>query len=387
MPYLELAGFGSVALIRKFDFRNDLISALVERWRPETHTFHLPCGECTVTLEDVALQLGLQSTGVPLLKVSPSPNDAESKFMGLKFSWLKANFEHLSINATEHELGSTILAMLYCELCQTTKPDTVDIGECLRLEIAAVIPSSAYIHSHLWCINAPIINFHTVEWYNGDRVLWQFGSIHYISNPPMQVGKIHLINKRGKHGNNWGVVHWKYIVVWDDRMARRPQMDISSDLQPSLKYIQWYSSMGKPYLLGGQSTVVPPHMHRLGPCELVPDIRANPKLEPDPKPEPEPKPQPEPERSLTHSADSSYHLKLQYSTPPRSYPSQYGTPPGSSSSTAPGAYDFSSMFHTPPPATEEDVDRQNHSHSVNVDPRRNIPLGPHHQTINFRGFL
>ncbi|MFQ6654519.1 hypothetical protein Gotur_025471, partial [Gossypium turneri] len=41
----------------------DLVFALVKRWRPETHTFHLPCGECTVTLEDVALQLGLPIDG------------------------------------------------------------------------------------------------------------------------------------------------------------------------------------------------------------------------------------------------------------------------------------------------------------------------------------
>ncbi|KAK5819707.1 hypothetical protein PVK06_024730 [Gossypium arboreum] len=33
-----------------------------------------------------------------------SPNDVESKFTGLRFSWLKANFEHLSINATEQKL-------------------------------------------------------------------------------------------------------------------------------------------------------------------------------------------------------------------------------------------------------------------------------------------
>ncbi|MBA0618730.1 hypothetical protein Godav_028030 [Gossypium davidsonii] len=36
-----------------------LISAFIERWRPETYTFHLLCRECTITLEDVQLQLGL----------------------------------------------------------------------------------------------------------------------------------------------------------------------------------------------------------------------------------------------------------------------------------------------------------------------------------------
>ncbi|KAK5819872.1 hypothetical protein PVK06_024903 [Gossypium arboreum] len=35
------------------------MSHLVEQWRQETHTFHLSCGECTITLEDVALQLRL----------------------------------------------------------------------------------------------------------------------------------------------------------------------------------------------------------------------------------------------------------------------------------------------------------------------------------------
>jgi hypothetical protein len=34
-------------------------SALLDRWRPETHNFHFPWGEMAVTLEDVALFFGL----------------------------------------------------------------------------------------------------------------------------------------------------------------------------------------------------------------------------------------------------------------------------------------------------------------------------------------
>ncbi|MFQ6621819.1 hypothetical protein Gotur_001630 [Gossypium turneri] len=91
MPYLELAGFGLAVLI----------------WT-----------ECTVTLEDVGFQLGLPIDGSVVTSVSViaeptalcysllgvSPDDAESKFTGLRFSWLKAKFEHLSINATKQEV-------------------------------------------------------------------------------------------------------------------------------------------------------------------------------------------------------------------------------------------------------------------------------------------
>lgn len=39
------------------------ITALVDRWRPETHTFHLPTGEMTPTLQDVSMILGLPIGG------------------------------------------------------------------------------------------------------------------------------------------------------------------------------------------------------------------------------------------------------------------------------------------------------------------------------------
>ncbi|MBA0679693.1 hypothetical protein Goari_011448, partial [Gossypium aridum] len=55
-PYLREVDFWQVALVgRGCKLDPKLISALVERWRPKTHTFHLPCSECTITLEDVHL--------------------------------------------------------------------------------------------------------------------------------------------------------------------------------------------------------------------------------------------------------------------------------------------------------------------------------------------
>ncbi|XP_052481248.1 protein MAIN-LIKE 1-like [Gossypium raimondii] len=139
MLYLEQAGFGPAALIRTFDLRYDLTSALL---------------------------------------LGDSPNDDESNFTSLKFTWLKAKFGQLLANATESVLmcaarayimhiiggvlmpdannnkvhmmylslladltnvssyswGSAVLAVLYREFCRTTKPSVVDMGRCLTLQ-------------------------------------------------------------------------------------------------------------------------------------------------------------------------------------------------------------------------------------------------------------
>ena len=50
---------------RKID--HCLISALVDRWRSETHTFHLPHGEMSITLEDVEVIFGLLIDGEVLV--------------------------------------------------------------------------------------------------------------------------------------------------------------------------------------------------------------------------------------------------------------------------------------------------------------------------------
>lgn len=64
--FLDVIGFGSVAKAGYYILDHSLIMALIERWRPETHTFHFSCSEAIVTLEDVALLWGLPIDGLAL---------------------------------------------------------------------------------------------------------------------------------------------------------------------------------------------------------------------------------------------------------------------------------------------------------------------------------
>ena len=59
-PYIIQSGFYSVYRIGHIILNWGLITSLVERWHPETHIFHLPVGEMTITLQDVAIILGLR---------------------------------------------------------------------------------------------------------------------------------------------------------------------------------------------------------------------------------------------------------------------------------------------------------------------------------------
>lgn len=64
-------GFYGVYRCRRVAIDAHLITALVERWRQETHTFHLRMGEATVTLQDVALIYGLPIDGRPVTGIEP----------------------------------------------------------------------------------------------------------------------------------------------------------------------------------------------------------------------------------------------------------------------------------------------------------------------------
>lgn len=71
---------------RRFAYDRSLLAALVDRWRPETHTFHFPCGEMAPTLEDVSFLCGLPTAGqavsAPDVPVTWRA-DLEARFQGI----------------------------------------------------------------------------------------------------------------------------------------------------------------------------------------------------------------------------------------------------------------------------------------------------------------
>ncbi|XP_071723282.1 protein MAIN-LIKE 2-like [Rutidosis leptorrhynchoides] len=68
-------GFGLVSTIGYMEYDHHLLTALAERWRPETHSFHLCVGEATITLEDVEVLLGLRVDGLPVTGRESYPAD------------------------------------------------------------------------------------------------------------------------------------------------------------------------------------------------------------------------------------------------------------------------------------------------------------------------
>ena len=152
--YIDEAGLSGLYGIPFIPLDHALITALVERWRPETHTFHLPHGEMTITLEDMEVMMGLPIEGLPvvgkidmkwkdecesLLGVTPppsipKPNQNKSVLDGsrIKLKWLADHFraplpENASENLVQQYARYYILELLGGSLFMDTSGGRVSL--------------------------------------------------------------------------------------------------------------------------------------------------------------------------------------------------------------------------------------------------------------------
>ncbi|KAG8500583.1 hypothetical protein CXB51_004389 [Gossypium anomalum] len=97
---------------------NSILLSSTHWWKDggPRHTFHLPCGECTITLEDIALQLSVPLDGPFVIgsQVVPRKKDLYEAFLGkvpkkfegglIEMKWLENNFKELPKESSKNNM-------------------------------------------------------------------------------------------------------------------------------------------------------------------------------------------------------------------------------------------------------------------------------------------
>ena len=118
-PYVIRAGFYGIYRLSHIMIDWPLITCLVERWRPETQTFHVPVREMMITLQNVAIILGLRINGPAvtgtyvldvaelcgeLLGVTPPVDALRESGSAISIRWLCQQLSTLGPHANEVDL-------------------------------------------------------------------------------------------------------------------------------------------------------------------------------------------------------------------------------------------------------------------------------------------
>ena len=140
---MRLLGLEGLHMVSSIKFDHALIIAFVERWHPETHTFHLQHNEMMITLQDVEV-------------IMEMPIEGEAMVGSTKITWTTVCVEMLGIQIPNDP--QTVLDSYMIQI----KVLINRIGQPLPLD-ANELQVHPYAHCYVLALLGDMINF-------GDRV-------------------------------------------------------------------------------------------------------------------------------------------------------------------------------------------------------------------------
>uniref|UniRef100_K3XRI6 Zinc finger PMZ-type domain-containing protein n=1 Tax=Setaria italica TaxID=4555 RepID=K3XRI6_SETIT len=189
-----------------------LLTLMVDRWRSETHTFHLLFGEMTITMQDVAMILGLPLDGQP--------------------PWHRDNAHPTFYHVWKH------VRPIRGNPNRRYRAYTNEFDVLTQHQVEW----KPYDHRELWRCTTPMILYYVVEFHMLHRVMRQFGRMQPC--PPLELStsqQLHRIDRRKRYKeNDWRVKHGQYLIMWQNKQGCDPEGGPYWRPGPNNEYIRWY---------------------------------------------------------------------------------------------------------------------------------------------------
>ncbi|KAE8782548.1 hypothetical protein D1007_44052 [Hordeum vulgare] len=208
-------------------------TALINGWRPETHSFHLPCGEMTVTLRDWGMITALPIDGRALTSrvdrrnwedmvialIDDCPPAKANRTFDVPLPWLLKHQSKCLDDAEPRVVERHARAYLWYLLTKVNWEPYVAREWGFQMNVMCT-------HDRLlWRCIVPVICVYVVEYHMPHCVAAQFGKAQ--RTPPddsIHTGGLDLhVTSRQKNQSivDWGETHDKYVKEWNNRKGRK----------------------------------------------------------------------------------------------------------------------------------------------------------------------
>ncbi|RYR01971.1 hypothetical protein Ahy_B06g080834 [Arachis hypogaea] len=218
----------------------DLRRAFVERWRPETHTFHLPWGECTITVEDVAMQLGLPIDGEPV--------SGTTKY-NIRLKWIRSRLQQMPLDAVDDVMIQYACCYILYLLDGVLLPDKAN--NTVHVRYLPLLANFDAIGTYSWGAHVFVGYIEPCAWQQitPSKSVASIWGRQGLPNPPLNIDTFHRQSARNDDGW-WPIRLSTWFEVWASRRTEAYHMHIdrADTLRPSQDYYRWYCDRTRRFL-------------------------------------------------------------------------------------------------------------------------------------------